>query len=128
MSITKNMLLSWYSSMKKKLRKLQMIFNIENWLWKSNFGTFWQLLNTLILQIWWFQWLILSQKTFLILYLFLENSTTSIAILFTMKLFCLEFLKDFIAKVIPLLSLFYLVKILYEKCIAHCTVNLPIPI
>ena len=42
MSLTKNVLLNWYSSMKKK-RKIWMIFDIENWLWKSNFGTFWQL-------------------------------------------------------------------------------------
>ena len=27
----------------EKMRKIQMIFDIENWLWKSNFGTFWQL-------------------------------------------------------------------------------------
>ena len=32
MSITKNVLLNWYSSMKKKLRKIRMIFDIENWL------------------------------------------------------------------------------------------------
>ena len=25
----------------KKIRKIPMIFDIENWLWKSNFGTFW---------------------------------------------------------------------------------------
>ena len=43
MSITPNVLLNWYSSMKKKIRKILMIFDIENWLWKSNFGTFWQL-------------------------------------------------------------------------------------
>ena len=43
MSITTNVLLNWYSSMKKKMRKIRMIFYIENWLWKSNFGTFWQL-------------------------------------------------------------------------------------
>ena len=43
MSITKNVLLNWYSSMKKKMRKIWMIFDIENWLWKSNFVTFWQL-------------------------------------------------------------------------------------
>ena len=42
MPITKNVLLNWYSSMKKK-RNIRMIFDIENWLWKSNFGTFWQL-------------------------------------------------------------------------------------
>ena len=39
MSITTNVLLSWYSSMKKKIRKIPMIFDIENWLWKWNFGT-----------------------------------------------------------------------------------------
>ena len=27
----------------KKKRKIQMNFYIENWLWKSNFGTFWKL-------------------------------------------------------------------------------------
>ena len=42
-SITQNVLLNWYSSMKKKLRKIWMIFDIENWLWNSNIGTFWQL-------------------------------------------------------------------------------------
>ena len=31
------MLLNWYSSMKKKFRKIQMIFDIENWLWMSIF-------------------------------------------------------------------------------------------
>ena len=43
MSITKNVLLNWYLSMKKKLEKIRMIFDIKNWLWKSNFGSFWQL-------------------------------------------------------------------------------------
>ena len=43
MSIAKNVLLRWYSSMKKKLRKIRMIFDIEHWLWKSNIGTFWKL-------------------------------------------------------------------------------------
>ena len=36
------MLLNWYSSM-KKMRKILMIFDIENWFWKSNqtlFDTF----------------------------------------------------------------------------------------
>ena len=33
------MLLNWYSSM-KKMRKTWMIYDIENWLWKSNFGIF----------------------------------------------------------------------------------------
>ena len=40
MSITKNMPLNWYFSMKKKLRKIQIIFDIENWLWKSEIGIF----------------------------------------------------------------------------------------
>ena len=64
MSITTNVLLNWYSSMKKKFRKIPMIFDIENWLWKSNFGTFWQ------------------PKTFLILYPSFENSTTGNAIIY----------------------------------------------
>ena len=33
------MLLKFYSSMKKWFRKIRMIFNIENSLWKSNFST-----------------------------------------------------------------------------------------
>ena len=36
MSITKNVLLNWYPSMKKKLRKIPMIVDVKNWLWKSN--------------------------------------------------------------------------------------------
>ena len=31
---------NWYSSMKKKLRKIRIIFGIENWLWKSEIGNF----------------------------------------------------------------------------------------
>ena len=46
MTITKNLLLNWYSSMKKKFRKIRMIFDIENWLWKSDLGTFWRPLWT----------------------------------------------------------------------------------
>ena len=42
MLITKNVLLNWYSLM-KKMRKIRRIFDIENWHRKSNFGTFWQL-------------------------------------------------------------------------------------
>ena len=34
------MLLNSYLSLKKKIRKIQMIFDIENSLRKSNFGTF----------------------------------------------------------------------------------------
>ena len=52
MSISTNVLLNWYSSMKKKFRKIPTIFDIENWLWKSNFGTFWQLPITPIFKIW----------------------------------------------------------------------------
>ena len=40
MSKRNNVLLNWYFSMKKMI-KIPMIFDIENWLWKSNFGTFW---------------------------------------------------------------------------------------
>ena len=29
--------------MNQKLRKIRIIFDIENWLWKSNFGTIWHL-------------------------------------------------------------------------------------
>ena len=35
--------LKWYSSMKKKFGKIRIIFDIENWLWKSEIGTFWSL-------------------------------------------------------------------------------------
>ena len=52
MSVAKNVLLNWYSSMKKKLRTVPMIFDIENWLWKSNFGTFWQLANNFLWVCW----------------------------------------------------------------------------
>ena len=37
--LTKNVRLTYYSSMKKKFRKIRMIFDIENSLWKSNFRT-----------------------------------------------------------------------------------------
>ena len=43
MSITTKMPLNWYSSMKKKIRKIRIIFYIENWLWKSEIGIFWSL-------------------------------------------------------------------------------------
>ena len=40
------MSLNWYCSMKKKFGKIRIIFDIENWLWKSKFCNFWQrLLN-----------------------------------------------------------------------------------
>ena len=35
----------------KKLRKIQIIFYIEDWRWKSNFNTFWQLTINPILKI-----------------------------------------------------------------------------
>ena len=35
----------------KQLKKIPMIFYIENWLWKSNYGTFWHLPITPILKI-----------------------------------------------------------------------------
>ena len=40
MSITKNVPLTWFFLMKKELRKIQMIFDIENSLRKSNYGAF----------------------------------------------------------------------------------------
>ena len=74
MSITKNVLVNWYSSMKRKLRKIRISFYVENSLWKSNFGTFWHLPINPILKIQLL--LILRQKFFPPL----ENSTTRIAI------------------------------------------------
>ena len=38
---TKKLFLNWYFSTKIFLRKIQRIFNIENGLWKSDFGPFW---------------------------------------------------------------------------------------
>ena len=32
--------LNWYSSMKKKLRKIRILFDVENWLWKSEIDIF----------------------------------------------------------------------------------------
>ena len=40
MSIIKNMPLKWYFSMKKFFGKIRIIFDIENWLWKSEIVTF----------------------------------------------------------------------------------------
>ena len=37
---TKNVLLNWYHITKILFKKIQMIFDIENRLWKSDFGTF----------------------------------------------------------------------------------------
>ena len=63
----------------KKIRKTQ----IENWLWKSNFGTFWHLSITAICKIQWFHFnrVDFLPNFFLILYFSLENSTIGIAIL-----------------------------------------------
>ena len=61
-------------------------FDIENWLWKSNFGTFWQLTINPKLKI---QSFPLGKyvvgKNFLILYPPFENSTTRIAIALNAK-------------------------------------------
>ena len=43
---TKKVVLNWYFSVKKKFRKIRMIFDIENWPWKSDLGTFWRPLWT----------------------------------------------------------------------------------
>ena len=48
MPITIYVPLNWYSSMKKKFRKIRIIFDIENSLWKSEIGIFCQL----ILEFW----------------------------------------------------------------------------
>jgi hypothetical protein len=48
-SITKNVLLNWYISMKWKWERFRWFFDIENWLWKSNFSTFWHLPTTPVL-------------------------------------------------------------------------------
>ena len=42
MTIIRNLLLNWYHSMKKNQKDWKMIFDIENWLWKSDLGTFWR--------------------------------------------------------------------------------------
>ena len=66
MSVTKIVLLNWYPSTKKELRKIGLIFDIDNWLWKSNFGIFWQLAISAKLKIQSFSlsMLILRQKSF----------------------------------------------------------------
>ena len=40
---TKNVPLNCYFSTKIFFRKIRVIFDVENWLWKSDFGTFWWL-------------------------------------------------------------------------------------
>ena len=68
------------------MRKIRVIFDIENWHWKSNFGTFWYLpINSILkIQSFPFSMLILSQKIFLIWFSPLENSKPRIAILHTL--------------------------------------------
>ena len=58
-----------------------MIFGIENWLWKSNFGTFWQLVTNPNLKIITFEYADYLAKIFLTLYPPFENSTTRTAIM-----------------------------------------------
>ena len=53
MTITQNVLINWYASI-KKMRKIPMIFDWQNWLWKSKCGTFWRLVTAPILKIWYF--------------------------------------------------------------------------
>jgi hypothetical protein len=75
-------LLNSYYSIIKKIRKVRMIFDVENWLWMSNFGTFLtpphytNLQNSLISSD--YSWLL--AKNLLILYPSPENSATGIAI------------------------------------------------
>ena len=40
---TKVGLLNWYSPMSFFFRKIRIIFDVENWFWKLDFGTFWRL-------------------------------------------------------------------------------------
>ena len=59
-----------------------MISDMKNWLWKSNFGTFWQLAINPKLKIQQFplSMLIFWAKIILILYTPFENTTTRTAI------------------------------------------------
>ena len=52
MLFTKKVRLNWYSSMNFFFRKIRMIFDIENSLWKSKIGTFWQTITRWRLKIW----------------------------------------------------------------------------
>ena len=49
---TKKVSLNWYFSMNFFLGKIWMIFDIENSLWKSKIGTFWQTVTRWRLKIW----------------------------------------------------------------------------
>ena len=48
MIITENVILNEYSLTKNLFRKIRMVFDIENWLRKSIFATFWQLFFELL--------------------------------------------------------------------------------
>ena len=65
-----------------------MIFDIENGLWNSDFGTFWHLPHYTNLQnsMISFEYSWVLAKKFLIFYPCLENSTTGIAIVYQLKL------------------------------------------
>ena len=52
MLFTKKVRLNWYSTMKFFFRKIRMIFDIENSLWKPKIGTFWQTVTRSRLKIW----------------------------------------------------------------------------
>ena len=52
MLFTKKVRLNWYSSMNFFFGKIRMIFDIENSLWKSKIGTFWQTITRWRPKIW----------------------------------------------------------------------------
>ena len=52
MLFPKKVRVNWYSSMIFFFRKIQMIFDVENSLWKSKIGTFWQTVTRWRLKIW----------------------------------------------------------------------------
>ena len=68
------------------MRRIRIIFDLENWLWKTNFGTYWHLPITQFskfdnfLWVCWFLGKNLSNFDLLF-----ENSTTRIAIMYTRK-------------------------------------------
>ena len=84
LKLSKNVVLKWYSSVKKKFRKIRMIFDIENWLWKSDSGTLWQPMWTSVK--------VKSKKIFIVYWFFPQNllrvdsrpqnSTTEVTLLF----------------------------------------------
>ena len=115
MSITKNVPLNLYSSI-KKLRKIRMIFDAENWLWKSNFGTVWHLPLHQFAKFNDFIWP--QPKTFLILYPSHENFTTSITInmdLHTCTVFSAPLKFEFYWNIFILLFLFQIYKDIKER-------------